>query len=103
MPITYYQSATEVMIGDHVRFKVGLFFWRGWQAGRVVYVPGQSPKNPQLEFNGLRWICVRGATMDVGAVIDPVTDQVRKTVRFVKRTDDDLTETPNDFVFEPDN
>ena len=103
MPITYYQSATEVLIGDHVQFKVGLFFWRGWQAGRVLYVPGQSPKSPQLEFNGLRWICVRGVTMDVGAIIDPVTDQVRKTVCFVKRTDDDLTETPNDFVFEPDN
>ena len=103
MRITYHWSDTAVQIGDHVEFKVGLFFWHGWQPGRVEYVPGQSPKNPQLKFNGLSWICVRGKDMKVGVLIDPETHQTRKTVRFIKRTTDDWKETPIDFVFEQDN
>ncbi len=50
--VIYHATDEQVLVGDHVDFKLGLFFWKGWQPGRVHYVPGLSPKNDELEFNG---------------------------------------------------
>ena len=56
-PVCYHGTETPVLVGDHVKFKIGLFFWLGWQPGRIRYVPGISPKNDELEHNGLTLGC----------------------------------------------
>ena len=98
--VTYHNTQIEVLPGDHVEFKIGLFFWRGWQPGRIYYVPGKSPRNPELERDGLSWVSVhadRGG--QAGIVVDPSTQQLRHTVRFLRRADDGFTRTPDDYYF----
>jgi hypothetical protein len=73
---------------------------RGWQAGRVRYVPGISPKNDELEFNGLTWVAIHDARGEQsGHVVLPGTGQLRSNVRFVRRADDGLTKTPAGYHF----
>lgn len=98
--ITYHGGSVAVLVGDHVEFRLGLLFWRGWQPGRVRYVPGISPKNDELEFNGLTWVAIHDANGEQsGHVVMPGTAQLRKNVRFVRRADDALTRTPPDYRF----
>ena len=99
--VTYGGSDIEVRVGDHVTYREWLFFWRGWKPGRVVYVPGLSPAQPNLEHNGLRWGCIQDVRgTQVGVVVEPQTNELQRSVRFVRRTDDRLTQTPADFSFE---
>ena len=98
--VTYHNTQTEVLIGDHVQFKTGLFFWRGWQVGRVYYVPGISPKNAELEFNGLTWVAIHDADgAQSGHIVLPETHQLKKNIRFIRRADDGLTTTPPNYYF----
>ena len=98
--LTYHGTSVPVLVGDHVQFRLGLLFWRGWQAGRVQYVPGISPKNDELEFNGLTWVAIHDARGEQsGHVVLPGTGQLRRNVRFVRRADDGLTETPAGYHF----
>jgi len=105
--VTYYNTETPVLVGDHIEFKIWTAFWRGWQPGRVHYVPGISPRNPELERDGMSWVSVHSARDgQAGIWVEPSTHQLRKTVRFVRRADDDLTHTPSDYYFgdeEPQN
>lgn len=99
-PVTYYNTSVDVQIGDYVELKVWLFFWKGWQKGRVHYVPGISPKSDSLEYDGLSWVSIHDENgSPVGVVVNPETGQLKKTVRFIRRTDDSLTETPADYEF----
>ncbi|QWV93566.1 DUF4926 domain-containing protein [Geomonas oryzisoli] len=99
-PVTYYNTSTKVQIGDYVELKVWLFFWKGWQKGRVYYVPGVSPKSDSLEYDGLSWVSIHDKNgSPVGVVVNPDTGQLKKTVRFIRRSDDALTETPVDYSF----
>lgn len=101
MPPTYHKTDTEVLVGDHVELKVWAAFWRGWIPGRVLYVPGRSPKNDDMEHNGLTWVGIgydKGAKS--GVIVSPETQQLRHTVRFVRRSDDGFKETPKDYTFE---
>jgi hypothetical protein len=99
-PVCYHGTKTSVLVGDHVEFKIGLFFWRGWQPGRVHYVPGISPKNDELEYNGLTWVAIHDARGgQSGHVVLPETNQLRKTVRYVRRADDRFTVTPANYHF----
>lgn len=99
-PVTYYNTSTKVQIGDYVELKVWLFFWKGWQMGRVYYVPGVSPKSDSLEYDGLSWVSIHNENgSPVGVVVNPETGQLKKTVRFIRRSDDALTETPVDYSF----
>ncbi len=100
MQITYHNSDTKILIGDHVEFKTAWLFWRGWQKGRIEYVPGISPQKADMEHNGLTWVCVCAEGMKLGVIVNPETQQLKKSVRFIKRTDDELKETPKDFEFE---
>lgn len=86
-----------------MRFKTGWLFWRGWQDGRIEYLPGFSPPHPQLEFNGLCWVCIRAADLQLAVLVDPESQQIQKSVRFVRRSEDDFCQTPADFDFQPDN
>ena len=98
--ITYHDTSTEVQVGDYVELKVWLFFWKGWQKGRVYYVPGISPKSNSLEYDGLSWVSIHDENgSPVGMYVDPETRQLKKTVRFISRSDDALTETPLDYCF----
>jgi hypothetical protein len=99
-PVRYFKSEIPVQVGDHVEFKVGLFFWRGWQKGRVYYVPGISPRNDDLERDGLSWVSIHGAMGSVtGFLVDPMTRRLSRAVRFLARSDDGLKETPVNYQF----
>ena len=94
-PVTYYESEIPVLVGDYVEFKIGLLFWKGWQPGRVYYVPGISPPNSDLESDDLSWVSIHDSrNAQVGIVVDPTMRCLRRTVRFIRRTDDELTDTP---------
>lgn len=110
--VTYFNTQTEVLVGDYVEVKVWLEFWRGWQPGRVWYVPGVSPQNPELEHHDLTWVAIHygkgkqcGNYADgeqCGSLVEPSTGQLQKSVRFVRRADDGFTQTPEDYYFGDD-
>jgi hypothetical protein len=98
--VTYHNTQTEVLVGDHVETKTGLFFWRGWKPGRVYYVPGISPKNAELEHNGLTWVAIHDARQcQSGHIVLPDTKSLKKNVRFVSRATDGFTQTPAEYYF----
>jgi hypothetical protein len=82
MPIRYFDGATEVLLGDHVALRV-LFRKR---TGRVVYVPGISPMNPEFEYNGLSWVGIRLQDRSlVATVVLSKTGNLKKKVKFIER------------------
>src|SRR5580765_8520494 len=98
--VIYHATDAQVLVGDHVEFKLGLFFWKGWQPGRVHYVPGLSPKNDELEFNGLTWVAIHDARGgQSGHVVLHKTGQLKKNVRFVRRSDDGFRQTAAGYYF----
>ncbi|MET0752081.1 MAG: hypothetical protein ABWZ66_01855 [Pyrinomonadaceae bacterium] len=100
MAVFYYKTEIEVLVGDQVELKVWLYFWRGWQQGRVFYVPGISPKNEALEFNGLSWVSIHYANGEqTGILVEPETKQLQKNVRFICRSKDNFTQTPDNYYF----
>ena len=80
--IHYSNSTDDVRLGDSVEIKV--LFRR--QHGRVVYVPGASCRNPQMEYGGLSDVGIR---LDDGSfvatVVDPETFRLKRSVVFVGR------------------
>lgn len=99
-PVTYPGGRIPVLVGDHVEMRIWLFFWKGWQPGRVWFVPGLSPPNPTLEYNGLSWVSIHEDAGGVsGVLVDPATRQLRGRIRFVRRADDALTQTPAGYEF----
>ena len=83
-PAPHYESGEPVLLGDFVRYRVWLFFWKGWIDGVVSYVPGVSPRRTQLERDGLKWIELEGRDETIGSLIDPGTGIVKK-VRLIGR------------------
>ena len=83
-PKAIYESGETVNLGDKVRFKSWLFFWKGWMDGTVKYVPGISPRKPEHEYNGLKWVSIKGSQMIVGTLVDPKTG-VLKGIKFIER------------------
>jgi hypothetical protein len=83
-PKAVYATGELVQLGDKVQIKVWAEFWKGWQEGTVVYVPGISKKKPQHEYNGLKWAVVKFRNGELGPLVDPKTGIIRK-VRFVER------------------
>lgn len=72
-----------VEIGDHVQTRIYFVFPK---RGRVVYVPGISPKHARMEHSGLRWVgvkCDDGLTF--GTIVDPSTGCLEKKVVLLKR------------------
>jgi hypothetical protein len=100
MAVYYRKTQNEVLVGGCVEFKNRLFFWRGWQAGRVYYVSGVSPKNEEPERDGLSWISIENKMSEqIGVLVEPETFQIQKSVRFVGRAEDGFTETPANYYF----
>lgn len=83
-PKAVYGTGELVQLGDKVQVKVWAEFWKGWQGGEVVYVPGISKKKPQNEYNGLKWAVIKFRNGELGPLVDPKTGVLRK-VRFVER------------------
>jgi hypothetical protein len=83
-PKAVYATGEPVQPGDRVQIKVWAEFWKGWQEGTVVYVPGISKKNSRYEFNGLKWAAIKFRNGELGPLVDPTTGILRK-VRFVER------------------
>lgn len=80
MSIRYFDNLTEVQLGDRVALRL-LFRKR---TGRVVYVPGISPFNPEFEYNGLRWVGIRLSDRSLAALIVlPETGSLQKKVKFI--------------------
>jgi hypothetical protein len=82
-PVLYHDRIITVKLGDEVTARN--FFLR--RPGRVVYVPGISKKNRDMEFNGLCWVNIRFASGSrIGTLVDPKTSRLQKSVRFVRRS-----------------
>lgn len=82
MSARYFDGVTEVRLGDRVALRV-LFRKR---MGRVVYVPGISPVNPEFEYNGLRWVGIRLPDRSlVATVVLTRTGNLKKKVKFIER------------------
>jgi hypothetical protein len=93
--IRYHDSDTQVLIGDHVEFKVGLFFWKGWQKGRCCYVPGLSEEDDALEHNRMMMVGICDSSgRRSGHIVQPGLNRLRDNVRFIGRTDDSLGTPP---------
>ena len=87
--ITYKDCVTPVQLGDHVETRI----WFRRHRGRVVYIPGVSPLNGNMERDGLRWVGVRleeGGFLS--AVVDPEQDRLRSRLRFVCRDSEGVAE-----------
>jgi len=98
--IRYHDSDTQVLIGDNVEFKLGLFFGKGWQKGRIDYVPGLSKEDDTLEHNRLIMVGIQDSQDHrSGHVVQSDSSRLRNNVRFVGRTDDSPGTTPPDYVF----
>lgn len=80
--IRYHDTTEPVRLGDRVEVRYRLFFR---DVGRVIYVPGVSPKRPALERASLAWIAVR---FDRGGGIDTLVmpdGALKKTVKLIAR------------------
>lgn len=96
-PPVLYHNRTPVHLGDEVTARS--FFIR--RPGRVVYVPGISKRNRNMEHHGLGWVgitCANG--LQIGTVVDPKTSCLKKSVRFVKRSAEPFREMTSDDRFE---
>jgi hypothetical protein len=82
MAVRYFDGCADVQLGDRVALRV-LFRQR---AGRVVYVPGVSPFNPEFEYNGMKWVGIRLEDRSLAAT--PVltkTGNLKKKIKFIAR------------------
>ena len=91
--ITYKDRVTRVELGDRVQMRIWLRKYRG----RIVYIPGVSPFNPAMEFDGLRWV---GARLEEGGFVSAFVDSDRNFLRsrliFVGRDTDGIIELQPD-------
>jgi hypothetical protein len=87
--VTYSDKQTTVQLGDHVETRV---WWRK-KKGRVVYVPGVSPKNPEMERDGLTWVGIRLEEGGfVSTVVDPTGHFLVKKERLLRRDPEGVAE-----------
>jgi hypothetical protein len=81
-PVYYSDGATQILVGDHVNARNILFR----HEGRVVYVPGISKRNRELEHGGLAWVGIRFESGSLtGTLVDPETFCLKKSVKFLSR------------------
>ena len=77
-----YADGQAVALGDRVSIRT----WFKNRSGIVVYLPGTSLFNPQMEHNGLTWVGIRldGGGF-VGTVVLYETGRLKKTVKLIAR------------------
>lgn len=89
--VRYFDSEQPVRLGDHVSLRVLL----RTRAGRVAYLPGVSPENPEIDFGGLFRV---GIDFDGGFVtchVDPDSLELKKGISFVERDANAVPEVPS--------
>jgi hypothetical protein len=80
-----YVDGTALHLGDDVEFRGGLLVMFRKFRGRVVYVPGISPLNPDMETGYLTWVAIEvPGKMLLRRLVDPETGRVRQT-RLLRR------------------
>ena len=83
LPVTYWKSGETVEIGDVVEIRLWVVFKR---RGRVVYVPGISPRKPHMERDGLAWVGIRLTSGSlVETIVLPEGNELQKSVRLLER------------------
>jgi hypothetical protein len=91
--ITYRDRVTPVQLGDRVESRA----WFRKYRGRVSYIPGVSPFNSAMEYNGLRWVGVRLEQGGfVSFVVDPTHEYLRGYLRFLGRDAADVPQIAPD-------
>ncbi|NBV24909.1 MAG: hypothetical protein EBS05_23690 [Proteobacteria bacterium] len=83
-PRAVYESGELVQLRDHVQIRVWVEFWKGWQDGKVEYVPGISKKKLEHENCGLKWVAIRLQIGQICPLVSPENGKLKK-VRFVRR------------------
>ncbi len=94
-PVHYHGGEVRTELGDRIEFR-GLFRKR---QGAVIYVPGISPTNPEIDFGSLHWIVIAfdNGTF-TGMLVDPDTGCILKKVAFLERgPTDSLPPVPDPF------
>lgn len=88
MHIRYYDSETEVQLGDRVETR---FWYLFKKRGRIVYLPGVSPFHSDFEHHGLKWVGVFAEDESLfGEVVDPKSGTLLKRVKFLRRDESEL-------------
>ena len=98
--VRYHDGITDVRLGDRVTTRYFIF---QKAEGRLVYVPGISPRNDEMEFNGVTWVGIQTTNAGpIGTVVNPETFTIQKCVRFLGRDPDGDFKSikPDDHVFE---
>lgn len=83
-PKARYESGELVELGDVVKFKSWIEFWKGWQEGVICYVPGVSKEILKHEYGELKWASIKYKNGCIGPLVDPETGILRK-IHFLKR------------------
>ena len=82
MAVQYYEQTCDVSLGDRVQVSV----WFRKHHGRVVYVPGISPRNSEFEYNGLEWVGIRLEDDSlIASIVRPSTGALKRKIRFLAR------------------
>jgi hypothetical protein len=103
--IYYCDGVTPVELGDLVELNGGVFFLFKKLRGAVIYVPGVSPLNLNMEFNGLQWVAVDvpGKAI-IKQLVDPDTGRLVKKIKLLHRNISVVTETQRSLLdLESDN
>ncbi len=83
--VYYHGGEIEVLLGDVVQTRV---FFRKTE-GRIAYVPGQSPKHPEMEIEGLTFVGIRTKDQGmIGVTVIPETNTIKKKIKFISRDPD---------------
>jgi hypothetical protein len=97
-----YVDGASIQPGDEVEFRGGLLVMFRKYRGRVVYVPGISPLNPDMETGELSWVAIEvPGKMLLRRLVDPETGRVRQT-RLLRRDPSEF-KTPPALIEESDN
>jgi hypothetical protein len=79
----YFNSDIEVKLGDRVSYRRFLL-WK--TSGKVVYLPGESPTNDRLEFNGTKqWVLRLDDGRHLAFLFPTVLPFANQRVGFIER------------------
>lgn len=102
--VFYDDGITAVQLGDDVEFRGGLLLLFKKFQGRVVYVPGISPLNVDMESDCLKWIAIEvPGKMLVRRLVDPETHRLVHKTGLLRRNPSVFTITPPSLAAESDN
>ncbi len=96
LDIRYHNTDIKVELGDYVEYQPMFLFWK-LKPGRISYVPGISKPHSHMEYDEVSLVGINGEDGTFrGIWVDPQTHVLKKTVRFLSRTDDTNFFTPED-------